>query len=461
MVALSRRKILQLSAFGVAAHMFPFYSLNAFAQSTGGAGDYKALVCVFLFGGNDSDNMVVPMDGQAYQDYLTVRGGSLAHDPSVLLPLGSIGDITSQNNYENLTVYGLHPSMGRLHEQKDHLAVLANVGTLAEPMTKVEYQNRSIPRPQSLFSHSDQQRQMQDASPLMPSSSGWGGRAIDQFQASNPVTYPSSLSMSGNNILLIGDQTQPVSLSGGGSILLRGTGESLTGPLQQTLGLNTGFGLMQAANAKLTNGIRIGQLISAALDQPLPAGSPTFPNSSLGRQLQQVAQLIQAGKASGMQRQIFFCSTGGFDTHSDQLPRHATILGGLSDAMAAFYEATVALDVANEVTAFTNSDFARTFQPNPTNGTDHAWGSYQLVLGGAVSPGLYGTVPKLELGGPDSTDGRGRWIPTTGLDQYGATLAKWFGVDEQNIPTVFPNIINFPDATHPHDLGFFNGPVLL
>ena len=449
MVALSRRTLLQLSAFGVAAQMFPFQALNAFAQSTG---DYKALVCVFLFGGNDSDNMVVPTTIPAYDDYFAVRGGVLDHQMSDMLEIGA----TPHNMY-GLTNYGLHPSMGALHSLSSHLAVVANVGTLVEPMTKAEYLDRSKQRPQSLFSHSDQQEQMQNASPIMPSSSGWGGRMIDQLQLLGlnlNQTIPAGLSMSGNNVFLLGDQTQPVSLGGGASILLDDTGESLAGPLQQTLGFDTGFGLMQAANATLSQGIGVGQAISQALANSTV--QTPFPNTSIGRQLRQVAQLIEARINLGMGRQIFFCSTGGYDTHSDQLPRHASILRDLSDAMAAFYLATEELTVQNEVTTFTESDFGRTFQPNPTAGTDHAWGSYQLVLGGAVTNGLYGTFQTLQLDGPDSTDSRGRWIPTTGLDQYGATLARWFGVDDLQMASVFPNINNFPHS----NVGFMDPPLL-
>ena len=249
MVELSRRKLLQLSAFGVAAQMFPFRTLSAFAQST----DYKALVCIFLFGGNDSNNMVVPMDGQAYQDYLAVRGASpIVQDASALLQLGQIGDRQNQVNYSNQTIYGLHPSMGALHGYRNNLAVVANVGSLFAPMTKDQYRSPTpvLPRPQSLFSHSDQQRQMQDASPLLESPTGWGGRSIDQLVGFNQgAVIPSGLSTSGNNIFLVGDPSQPVALGGGGTILLRGTGASLRTPLQQTLGIGSGSGLMQAANS--------------------------------------------------------------------------------------------------------------------------------------------------------------------------------------------------------------------
>lgn len=448
MMELSRRKALQLTAYGtalgVAAQMFPFRTLSAFAQT---AGDYRALVCVFLFGGNDGDNTVVPVTGQAYADYAGVRG-AIAHPAASLLPIGDVNHSTY-----GTTTYGLHPSMTHLQGLSSQLAVVANCGNLVEPMTKVEYQNRLKARPQSLFSHSDQQRQMQNASPQGPSASGWGGRMIDGLQGLNQsTTFPAGLSMSGSNALLIGAQTQPVSLSGGGSILLSGdsgtSGQARTMAMQDMLNLDSGSVLMNMANSTLSEGIQVGQAIDGALESS--SFEAEFPSSSLGRQLENVAKIIQARNTLGMRRQIFFCATGGYDTHSDQLPRHASILGGVSEAMSAFYQATVELGVANEVTSFTGSDFGRTFQPNPNLGTDHAWGSYQLALGGAVTPGIYGMPPVLDLNGPDTTDTRGRWIPTTSVDQYGATLANWFGVDSTGINTVFPNLQNFQLA----NLGF-------
>ncbi len=451
MVALSRRKVLQLTAFGVAAQMFPFRALKAFAQT---AGDYKALVCIFLHGGNDGDNMVVPISNSGYTDYSNVRG-AIALPQASLLPIGQV----DHGTYGLRTTYGLHPSMTDLAGLASHLAVVANCGVLVEPMTKVEYQNRLKPRPQDLFSHSDQQAQMQNASPLNPSASGWGGRIIDRLQGLNPpTTFPAGLSMAGSHVFLVGAQSQPVSLSGGGSILLAGdegtAGQARTVALQAMASQDAGSILMNTANTTLSEGIVVGQAVDAALQSgTLTTG---FPSSSLGRQLENVAKIIQARNTLGMRRQIFFCETGGFDTHSDQLTRHDGILRGVSDAMAAFYRATEEMQVENDVTSFTGSDFGRTFQPNPNLGTDHAWGSYQLVLGGAVTPGMYGTFPTLQLDGPDTTDGRGRWIPTTALDQYGATLARWFGVDDLDMPTVFPNINNFPHS----NVGFMDPPLL-
>ncbi len=448
MVAMSRRKILQLTAagtaFGVVSQMFPFRTLSAFAQTPG---DYKALVCIFLHGGNDGDNTVVPINGAGNADYVAVRG-SIAHPAANLLP---IGDVT--HGTYGLTTYGLHPSMTHLHGLSSQLAVVANCGTLVEPLTKDEYRNRLKPRPQSLFSHSDQQRQMQDATSLGSSSSGWGGRIVDRQQGLNqPATFPGGLSMAGSHPFLIGAQSQPVSLSGGGSILLSGdsgtSGQARTVALQEMLNMDTGSVLMNMSNSTFSEGIQVGQAIDAALEASTL--TTVFPSSSLGRQLENVAKIIQARNTLGMRRQVFFCETGGFDTHSDQLPRHNSILGGVSEAMAAFYNATLELNVDNNVTSFTGSDFGRTFQPNPNLGTDHAWGGYQFVLGGAVTPGIYGAPPTLQLDGPDTTDSRGRWIPTTSVDQFGATLANWFGVNSTDVNTVFPNLSNFPVA----NLGF-------
>jgi len=445
MVSLSRRKLLQLAAFGVASRMFPFGSLNAFAQSTG---DYRALVCVFLFGGNDADNMVVPIDGQARVDYQTVRA-SLLLDAASLLPIGAVNHSTY-----GPTTYGLHPNMTHLHGLASNLAVVANVGTLVKPLTRDQYRFKLEPVPQSLFSHSDQQRQLQTASPIAPSGTGWGGRLADRMQGLNaPSTFPTGVSLSGSSVLLTGATSQPVTLTTGSVLQLSGSsgimGASRNGGLQQLLNFDTGFSMIQQASLTLSQGIQTGNVLTTALASAAPL-STAFPTTSLGRQLEQIAKLIQVRATLGMKRQIFFCSTGGFDTHSDQLTQHAGLLGGVSEAMAAFYRATEELGVAREVTTFTKSDFARTFQPNPTLGTDHAWGANHLVLGGAVNSGLYGEFPTLQLDGPDTTDSRGRWIPTMGMDQYGATLATWFGLPSGDLNLVFPNLPNFPTA----NLGF-------
>ncbi len=215
------------------------------------------------------------------------------------------------------------------------------------------------------------------------------------------------------------------------------------------LSVAPGISLAQEANSTFTEGFAVANVMNTALENS--ALTTTFPNSGLGRQLEQIAKLIEARDSLGMKRQIFFCATGGYDTHSDQANRHNSLLSGLSAAMSAFYQATQELGVANSVTSFTESDFGRTFQPNPNLGTDHAWGSHHFVLGGAVNAGIYGSFPTLQIDGPDSTDNRrGRWIPTTGLDQYGATLATWFGLPSADLNSVFPNLVNFST----NNLGF-------
>ncbi len=457
MVELSRRKLLQLAAFGLASRMLPFGTINALAATSGDLGAYKALVCIFLFGGNDSNNMVVPINGQARMDYEAGRSvESTLRIPATgsggLLDLGS-ANYTMPDLSMVAANFGLHPSMTHLHALANKLAIVPNVGTLVTPLTKDQYRNRLEPVPQALFSHSDQQLQLQTASPLTPSATGWGGRLADCVVGANgSSSFPTSVSLSGSNVWLTGSASPPVTLSAGSQLALNGStgtsgGARLAG-LQEMLNVDTGFSLMQEASNTLSEGIATGGVINAALD-PANALTTTFPDSSLGRQLEHIAKLIKVRDA-GIKRQIFFCATGGFDTHSEQADKHAGLLGGVSEAMAAFYQATVEMNVANQVTSFTQSDFNRTFQPNPTFGSDHAWGGHHVVLGGSVNRGFYGDFPNLQVDGPNSTDSRGRWIPTIGMDQYGATLVTWFGLPAAEVNAVFPHLGNFPTA----NLGF-------
>jgi uncharacterized protein (DUF1501 family) len=312
--------------------------------------------------------------------------------------------------------------MTHLHGLRGNLAVIPNVGTLVTPLTKDQYRNNPMSRPQALFSHSDQQRQLQTASPIAQSGTGWGGRLADCMQGGNASsTFPTSVSLSGSNVWLTGSASHPVTLSAGSRLALNGsTGTSGTArhaALQELLNFDTGFSLVQQASTTLSQGIDTGNVINAAVD-PINTLATPFPNSSLGRQLEHIAKLIKV-RDGNIKRQIFFCSTGGFDTHSDQVAKHAGLMGGLSEAMAAFYRATEELNVANQVTSFTQSDFNRTFQPNPTFGSDHGWGGHHVALGGSVRSGFYGDFPNLQLDGPSTTDSRGRWIPTTGMDQFG------------------------------------------
>jgi len=219
---------------------------------------------------------------------------------------------------------------------------------------------------------------------------------------------------------------------------------------QQLLTFDSGLSMVQAANAVTGHAVKFAQVLSDALKN-IPPLQTKFPANYLGQQLQQVAQVIAAQSALGVKRQIFFCASGGFDTHADQLPQQVQLLSTVSQSMSAFYQATQELGVANQVTTFSLSEFSRTLEPGSNGGSDHAWGGHQLILGGAVKGNaIYGTFPTLALGGPDDADQNGRWIPTTALDQYAATLATWFGVSAANLPSIFPNLANFPTS----NLGF-------
>ncbi|MBK9166142.1 MAG: DUF1501 domain-containing protein [Bryobacterales bacterium] len=431
------RRELFLSA-GMAAGFGRLGLINARAQA---AADYKALVCVFLFGGNDGVNTVVPLDAAGYQAYAAGRG-SLALPANMLVPVPQASG----------GAYGLHPSLDALAPlwTQRRMAIVANVGMLVRPLTRQEYRAGGAPVPRNLFSHSDQQQQWQTAAPLQSPGTGWGGRAADRLHVLNAgSSFPMALSVSGGAIFGVGQATQPTTIVPGSNMALEGSdgtpaAEARDAALQEILLFPSSLILMQEANARLTDGVRVGKLISGAIGSSTPL-STAFPDTGLGRQLRQVAQVIQVRQELGMRRQIFFCSMGGYDTHTAQLGTHAALLRQLGDALAAFYNATQELGVGGQVTTFTQSEFGRTFQPSQGAGTDHAWGSPQFVLGGAVRGGAaYGRFPELAMQGPDDSGNRGSWIPSVSLDQYGATLARWFGVRDADLNGVFPNLVNFP-----------------
>jgi uncharacterized protein (DUF1501 family) len=438
----SRRQLIQggfkmATALGAAATFGHLGKMSAFAQSAGS--DYKALVCVFLFGGNDSNNMVIPVSGQAAAQYTTLRANLAVKNP---LALGSTG-------------FGLHPNMPALASlySKGNVALNFNVGTLVAPLSRTQYQSGSA-KPANLFSHADQQQEWQTAAPLENLTTGWGGRVADLFPPATAQSCPTAISVNGNSTLLVGQTSQPASIGGDGFGLLgeNGTAASTArdAALQQIFKLDSGVTLVQASGGILQGAIEMAALVKNAVSTTaLPV---TFPQTSLAQQLAQVAQLIRARTQLGATRQIFFTSLGGFDTHTDQLNSQTALYQQLNDAISAFSTAMEdsSIAAANDVTLFTESEFSRTFQPNTNGGTDHAWGSHHMVVGGAVKGGLYGQFPNLALGGDSDAESRGNWIPTTSLDQYGATLAQWFGVS--NVQSVFPNLSNFSQSTH--NLGF-------
>jgi uncharacterized protein (DUF1501 family) len=441
----SRRTFINCASLAAAGNILglrPFGALNALAQSSGG---YKALVCVFLFGGNDANNTLIPFDTTGYGKYSSLRG-DLALAQNTLLPL------TPAPNF------ALHPSLPDIQTlfNSNTAAFVANVGTLVQPLTRAQYQAGQT-APTNLFSHPDQQLEWQNAAQSAATPTGWAGRMADVLGASynQGAAIPMITSVAGDTLFCNGSSTTPVSVSPGnlGEASCSEGSECSARQLtaQALLTLDTGISLVQADDSITTNAYAYAKTLADAVQSITPLKTVFPANNGLGAQLQQIAQIIQVRSALNVQRQIFFAGIGNFDTHAGQLSLQSSLLAEISPALAAFYNATVELGVASEVTTFTMSDFSRTFQPNSNNGSDHAWGSHHIVIGGAVKGGqIYGTYPTLALAGPDDSDSNGRWVPTTASSQYAATLAQWFGVSAGELPTVLPSIGNFST----NNLGF-------
>ncbi len=423
------KKVSCLGAAGVSSHLTRLGLMSANAQPTS---NYRALVCVFLFGGNDANNMIVPIDSR-YAAYQTMRT-SLALPQGSLLAAGSTG-------------YGFHPRMAntqRLYNQ-GRVAMMFNVGTLARPTTKATL--RSGPLPRNLYSHEDQTQQWQ-TSDYLGGASGWGGRLNERILSLNTGTIPPGISLAGgNNIFLQAPTTSPANYSNSSSLGLYrfggGQGENArVNMLERVITLDSGVQMVSAANGVLTASMQSAREFNAALASA-PTPPVAFPASQLGNQLLQVIRLMSVRANLGMSRQIFFAGSGGYDNHEGQIPLHENLLGGVDAAISAFFANLEQLGLMNDVTLFTESEFNRTANVNTVAGSDHAWGTHQLVFGGAVRGGTYGTFPQHLLRGPDDAGDRGYWIPTTSVDQYAATLGGWFGVPDSELRQIFPNLANF------------------
>jgi uncharacterized protein (DUF1501 family) len=450
-----------MSAAAAQASLQKLGLMNLYARPSAPT-DYRAMVCIFMDGGNDSNNMIVPTDSYYDSQYAIARPGSSGLQiPQVGQPGGlvSVGAPASLGG----RTFGFHPSLVELASLygQNRIGVIANVGPLVVPVNQGNIDSK--PTPYSLFSHSDQVDCWQTGRADQRIATGWGGRSADiVVNCNNGSGFPTVTTISGASTFCVGAGQRPLAID--------------TGALDQVLVLNGFYGspedvarknsmdyartidraatLIAAASDTTQQAVDI----SAALSEPPPL-TTVFPSTYLGDQLLQVAKVMSLNLTSpqlSLNRQIFYVEQGGYDTHQDQITDQAGQLAELSQAMNAFYAATAELGIADRVVTFTLSDFGRTLEPSGDNGSvgsDHGWGSHHFVMGDAVAGGnFYGTpggngqiFPDLVIGGLDdvSPDGRGRWIPSSSVEQYGATLARWFGVPAADLPSVFPNIGNF------------------
>ncbi len=456
---LARRAFMRrASLLGVAGAAAPWamnlsLMADAAAASNGAlaAGDYKALVCVFLYGGNDYANTLPPMDASNNATYNTVRG-------SLATPLPSLQAtaLTPNTALPGGMLYGLAPDLAPLKTLWDteRMAVQLNVGPLIQPTTLAQYQARSVRLPPKLFSHNDQQSIWQSSLPE-GSTSGWGGRVGDLMLSGNGVNSGlTCISVTGNAVYLSGTTALQYQVSSNGAVAIAGVNSALNGSATAQQALRSLITAERAgwfANeySRVTRrSINAEAQVTSSL-AALPTMNTVFASTGLSNQLKMVARLIAARSSFGVGRQVFMVSLGGFDLHDNLVANHPGLLAQVSGAMKSFYDATVELGVADKVTAFTASDFGRTLSSNG-DGSDHGWGSHHFVVGGAVKGRqFYGRAPVTAVGGPDDV-GQGRLLPTTAVDQFAATLARWMGVSATDLPLVVPGIGGFSVK----DLGF-------
>jgi uncharacterized protein (DUF1501 family) len=437
-----------LTSVGALGAFGKFGEMNALASTSA---PYQALVCIYLAGGNDSNNMVIPI-ATAQQNYSVYAQGR----QTLAIPQAGLHAI--QNGPDTYGLHPLMPEMAALYTA-GNAAILANVGMLVQPTTKQIFQQNLLAQlPAQLFSHSDQQNQWQAAIPNGTASTGWGGRVEDNLlsQYNANAAFTPVTSTSGCGLFCTGQQTFAATVPVGGASLLQGASTpSRLAAVQQLMTFDNGLKLVSAANANFNRGVGFSTTLTNALKTAKV--NTVFPATLIGQQLLTVAQIMSIRGQLGIGRQVFFCQLGGFDTHGAQQGTQDPLLQQLSQAVAAFYTATQEVGTDALTTTFTASEFSRTVQPNGSAGTDHAWGGHHFVIGTGANTGgslhggqIWGQFPSLALGGPNDANTRGTLVPTTSVDQYAATMAEWFGVTPANINSVFPYVANFPTT----NLGF-------
>lgn len=461
----TRRRFMKAAAAGGLAYAFGRTPGTVQAQSVGidGFTDYKALVCVFLAGGNDCWNMVVPSSTAEYAAYARSRGGELGVGSGLAIPQASLLPLSPLGGAPDGVTFGLHPSMPGLQSlfNTGRAAVVANVGPLLRPTTKQQYQTPGWDLPPQLFSHNDQQDQWHSLRGKSLIKTGWGGRVADALLAQTASQrLPLQVSLSGQTLFEAGVSARPYVMGSGGATNFAGQGASgialarrqaFQAVVDASLGSTSNTVYERAFANVQQRAVLFADRVNSALTAARTfTALPDTPLSSLSTQLRTVAKMISVRDRLTMSRQIFFVQIGGFDTHDDLGTLQPNLLADISNSIKLFHDSLAEMAMQDSVTLFTHSDFGRTLTSNG-DGSDHAWGGMQWVVGGAVRGGyLYGDYPLLEIGSTLDVGG-GRFIPTTSVDQYAATLASWFGVADADLVRVAPNIGNF----NARNLGLF------
>jgi uncharacterized protein (DUF1501 family) len=456
----SRRAFLKRASTLSLAGIATPWALNLAAMADASATtatDYKALVCVFLYGGNDYANTVVPYDATSHALYTGFRP-AFAYTRDALTPTALAPTVVPVDSgglsHEYALAPGLAPLLPLFNSGK--LGVVLNVGSLVQPTTKQQYTNKSVKLPPKLFSHNDQQSVWQSSLPE-GATSGWGGRMGDLFQSGNGNSTFTCVNVSGNAVYLSGKSAVQYQVSTNGSVPFNGVKNPLFGSAAASTALRAlvtqsrTHTLENEYNRVSKRALDANEVLTGALAGATPLTTVFPAANNLGDQLKLVARMISVGGELGAKRQVFFVSMGGFDTHDGMLNDHPALMTKVGNAMAAFYAATAELGVADKVTTFTASDFGRTMSGN-ADGSDHGWGSMHFVMGGAVKgQRFYGTAPVVADNGPDDV-GQGRLLPTTSVEQLAATLGTWLGISDSNLLDLLPGLTNYNSSVR--HLGF-------